>query len=189
MARKSPRPPRTGALASTLPFDPAEMMAMRVTPAQLAEMCNVRRQSVTKWIKKGWIVVGPDGLVDPKVAIRGYLDCVNPAKMRVRVLKDATASIPELRARIQSLETEVAAAMQAGENRCTDEFARRICAFCCALHERFEEFRAAYDAGTGTEWLDLLEGRVIWGLDEEAAEAVAADPGDSRETTPEETEK
>ena len=94
--------------SSTLPFNPADLVAMRVTPAKLAEMCNVSRQAVSKWFKNGWVTLGPDGLVDPKVAIRQYMDCVDPAKMRVRVLREATASIPELRARIQSLEAEVA---------------------------------------------------------------------------------
>ena len=183
MPRKKPRRPTTASPSSTLPFDPAELMSMRVTPAQLADMCNVTRQSVSKWIKNGWVSVGPDGLVDPKVAIRQYMDCVNPAKMRVRVLKDATASIPELRARIQSLEAELAATRQAVTYGCADDFAVRLCAFTNAILEQFDELQVAHAAGTASEWLDLLEGREVWQLSDADLLELEADSDDSRETS------
>ena len=105
---------------STLPFNPADLVKMRVTPAQFATMCSVSRQAVSKWIKKGWVTLGPDGLLDPAVATRQYLRNVDPARAKARILKDATATHAELRARIQSLEAAVADAVP------SEELAKRL---------------------------------------------------------------
>jgi len=185
MSRKPRRPAGSSAHSSTLPFAGDDLMRVRVTPAQLASMCNVTRQSVSKWIKKGWVSVGADGLLDPRMAIRQYMDCVNPLKMRARVLKDATASIPELRARIESLEAEVVAAKIAVRNQCTDENARRISAFCEAIVDRFEELEAAHQAGRADEWLGLLEAREILCFNEDEMRELEAYYKDSRETSKE----
>lgn len=116
-------PTRSGQLdgqPSTLPFDPADLVKMRVTPARFATMCNVSRQAVSKWIKKGWVTLGPDGLLDPAVATRQYLANVDPTRMQARILKSATATHSELRARIQSLEAAVADAVP------SEELAKRL---------------------------------------------------------------
>src|SRR5690606_31566623 len=117
-----------------------------------------------------------------------YMDCVNPAKMRVRVLRDATASIPDLRARIQSLEAEAAATKEATRNQCEDDFAQRIATFSDAILERFQELQAAVSAGTACEWLGLLEGRLFWRFDDERMRDLQACYDDSRETSPSEGE-
>lgn len=105
---------------STLPFDPADLVKMRVTPARFATMCSVSRQAVSKWIKKGWVTLGPDGLLDPAVATRQYLNHVDPSRMQARILKGATATHAELRARIQSLEAAAADAVP------SEELAKRL---------------------------------------------------------------
>lgn len=110
----------TGGQPSTLPFDPADLVKMRVTPARFATMCGVSRQAVSKWIKKGWVTLGPDGLLDPAVATRQYLRHVDPARAKARILKGATATHAELRARIQSLEAAVADAVP------SEELAKRL---------------------------------------------------------------
>lgn len=183
MARKPRRPGPVQAHSSTLPFNPAELMEIRVSPAQLAEMCNVTRQSVSKWVRNGWVKLGPDGLVNPKAAIRQYMDCVDPARMRVRLVKDATASIPELRARIQSLEAKAVAVEAAVRNQCEDDFARRVYAYSAAIVDRFEELQAAFASGAAHEWLDLLEAREIWRFDDDQLRELADEYEDSRETT------
>lgn len=188
MVRKTTRRPGAVAHSSTLPFDPADLMKVRVSPARFAEICGVSRQSVSKWIKSGWVTIGPDGLLDPAVASRQYMDCVNPTKMRARVFKDTMATIPELRARIQSLEAEVAGMRQAVTNQCRDDFAKRIRAFCDAILSRFDELQAARAAGNADEWINLLEARVIWDFDDESLEEMRADFNDSREALVEKVE-
>lgn len=94
---------------SLLPFDPKDMMGMRVTPAVFAGMCGVTKQSVSRWIKKGWVTLGVDGRLDPVAATRQYLSHADPKRVRARVFRDALATQAELCARIQSLEAEVVA--------------------------------------------------------------------------------
>lgn len=109
-----------GGQSSTLPFDPADLVKMRVTPARLAAMCGITRQAVSKWIKNGWVTLGPDGLLDPAVATRQYLRHVDPARAKARILKSATVTHAEMRARIQSLEAAVADAVP------SEELAKRL---------------------------------------------------------------
>lgn len=183
MASDSASASLADAQPSTLPFNPADLVKMRVSPARFAKMCGVSRQSVSKWVKNGWIRPGPDGLLDPVAASRQYMDHVDPARMRARVFRGASASIEDMRARIQSLEAEVAATRAAVEAQCTDDFARRICSFSGAIITRFDEFLEAQRAGNGEEWLDALEGREVWRLDDAALREMQADlDDDSRET-------
>lgn len=120
MATDSTPNRRASGQPSTLPFDPADLVKMRVTPARFATMCDVSRQAVSKWIKKGWVTLGPDGLLDPAVATKQYLRNVDPARAKARILKGATATHAELRARIQSLEAAVADAVP------SEELAKRL---------------------------------------------------------------
>ena len=103
-----------------MPFDPADLVKMRVTPSRFATMCSVSRQSVSKWIKKGWVTLGPDGLLDPVEATRQYLRHVDPSRMKARIFKGATATHAQLRARIQSLEAALADAVP------SEELAKRL---------------------------------------------------------------
>lgn len=89
--------------ARMLPFDPAELVAMRVRPAQFARMCEVSKQAVSDWIKRGIISLGPDGLLDPVTASRQVFERTDPARLRARVFKDIARDIPELREQVREL--------------------------------------------------------------------------------------
>ena len=76
---------------STLPFDMADMIAVRLLPAQFARMVGVSKQSVSKWIRAGKVTLGPDGRLDPvaehleliaALAAHGRLDIGSPVEMR-----------------------------------------------------------------------------------------------------------
>lgn len=91
---------------SILPFDPAEMVAMRVKPAQFARMCGVSKQAVSQWIRQGKVTVGPDGLLDPVVASRQVFERTDPARLRARIFRDAVAPYADLQKRVKELEDE-----------------------------------------------------------------------------------
>ena len=152
---------------SLLPFDPADLMAMRVKPADYARMCQVSRQTVSKWIKKGWVTLGLDGLLDPVVASRQLLSKADPSRLRARVFKDATSTMKELRARVLSLETEVAEARERAKymTHC-DELARLLANFCDAIASGIDDLVNAHLQGLGAEWLELQVGRHIYLQDE-----------------------
>ena len=86
-----------------LNFDPAQLVAMRVRPAQFARLCQVSRQSVSDWIKRGVISLGPDGLLDPVTASRQVFERTDPARLRARVFRDIARDIPELREQVREL--------------------------------------------------------------------------------------
>lgn len=112
---------------ATLPFDPKDLLAMRVSRARYAEMCGVSRQSVSDWVAKSWITLGPDGLLDPVVATRQLLRNADPQRLRARIFREALATHRELHARIQSLETKVAEANAATADMLSlDEVAVRL---------------------------------------------------------------
>ena len=168
---------------SLLPFDPADLMAMRVKPADYARMCQVSRQTVSKWIKKGWVTLGLDGLLDPVVASRQLLSKADPSRLRARVFKDATSTMKELRARILSLETEAADARERAKHMIhTDEIASRMCRLSNALVDRFAELSDAHSNGQAIEWLDLLEGKHLWLIPDDELQEIGDSMADSRET-------
>ncbi len=89
--------------APMLPFDPQQLVAMRVRPAQFARLCQVSRQAVSDWIKRGVISLGPDGLLDPVTASRQVFERTDPARLRARVFKDIARDVPELREQVREL--------------------------------------------------------------------------------------
>lgn len=95
---------------SLLPFNPADLVAMRVRPADFARMVQVSKQTVSRWIKEGKIVLGPDGRLDPSKAVREVLERTDPARLRARLFKSATESREELRSRAESAEAALRAA-------------------------------------------------------------------------------
>jgi len=94
---------------STLPFDVADMVAMRLKPAQFARVVGVSKQSVSKWIAAGKVTLGPDGRLDPQAAIEDVLRNTAPAKLRARIFRQAMQGADLLRARIRSLEANSSA--------------------------------------------------------------------------------
>ena len=74
---------------STLPFDLADMIAVRLLPAQFARVVGGSKQSVSKWIRAGKVTLGPDGRMDPVSAIQEVLRNTAPAKLRARLFRQA----------------------------------------------------------------------------------------------------
>lgn len=179
---------------SLLPFDPADLVAMRVRPAEFARLIGTSKQSVSRWIKSGTVTLGPDGMIDPKVATRQYLERTDPARQRARVLKQATASMEELRARVRDLEAELDNERQLGARReeaatfrANDEAVRRLDRLFDALDRKWIEAEEARRGGLWEQWSQELIAVEFHGLepeeyrrmlhgeegDEAAAEAVA----------------
>jgi len=155
-----------------LPFDPRELVAMRVRPAQFATMCSVSRQTVSQWTRKGWITPGPDGLIDPIAATRQLLQRANPARIRARIFREATESLGQLRARVLDLERALAKERERGESReaaaraaVADDVERRLVQLTDALRVRFDAGCAAYAAGGLATWMDELVAVHFYGWD------------------------
>lgn len=91
---------------STLAFDPAELMKLRVLPAEFARMCDVSKQTVSQWIKQGKVTIGPDGRLDPTQAAKQVIARTDPGRLRARVFKQAAGDNSDLRKRVAELERE-----------------------------------------------------------------------------------
>ncbi len=165
-----------------LPFDPAELVALRVLPAQFARMCEVSKQTVSQWIKRGIVTLGPDGKLDPAVAGRQVIERTNPIRLRARVFRHATAGLDESRARVRELEQELASEREWGDARsraagfcARDEAAQAVGRVVDALCARFDEACAAHAAGGLEPWLDELVAVEFFGEDLAEYRAAMAD--------------
>ena len=179
---------------SLLPFDPGDLVAMRVLPAQFARMAGVSKQTVSQWIKRGIVELGPDGRLEPRKASRQVIERTDPARLRARVFRHASASLEELRARVRELESELDSERQLGARReeaatfrANDEAVRRLDRLIVDLARSWNEAEENRRGGRWESWsqeliavefhgLDLEEYRRMWlddGGDEAAAEAVA----------------
>lgn len=104
---------------STLPFNLADMIAVRLLPAQFARVLGVSKQAVSKWIHAGKVTLGPDGRLDPAKAIQEVLKNTAPTRLRARIFRQAMegdAMRVELRAlqrKAAGLEQELAASERA----------------------------------------------------------------------------
>ena len=155
---------------STLPFDPADLVAMRVLPAQYSRMVGVSKQCVSGWIKRGIVNLGPDGKLDPAVASRQVIERTDPTKLRARVFRQATASHAELHARIRALEQELTEEREWAEQRAAaagfraDEAAAQgLERVLIALAARFADACQAHAIGDLPAWLDELAAVEFYG--------------------------
>lgn len=155
-----PAPPRP----SLLPFDPSDLVAMRVRPAKFAKMCEVSKQTVSGWIKRGIVTIGPDGMLDPAVASRQVFERTDPARLRARVFKSAMLGHDELLARVRSLEKELAEQreqhrweLRALDFRRSDETDRQLSALLAALLADFGSFAELHRAGRVDELTDRID--------------------------------
>lgn len=169
---------------STLPFDPADLVAMRVLPAQFARMVGVSKQAVSEWIRNGKVTLGPDGKLDPAKASREVIENSDPARLRARTLKQATLTHAQLRARIRELQESCEAIEIATRNRCVDEASRKLYRFVDALEAQFDELRAIADSGGLGDALDRLVFTAYYGFPaSEYPDDGEPAPSDSRETS------
>lgn len=145
-----PEVPGNDRASSTQPmltFNPQDLIAMRVKPAQFARMCMVSKQAVSDWIKKGVITLGPDGLLDPVVASRHVLDRTDPARIRARVFKDLARDLPELREQNRELRDQVKALTAEREALATEiADVRRLWWHPDDIAERMSDLLAAIEA-------------------------------------------
>jgi len=94
-----------------LPFDPADLTrGIRVRPAQFARMCNVSRQAVSMWIKKGKITLYTDGTLDPAKAAQSVVKNTDPSRLRAKVFRASNDEIADLRKNTTTLAKELTAA-------------------------------------------------------------------------------
>lgn len=156
---------------SLLPFDPADLIAMRMLPSEFARIVGVSKQSVSQWIKRGTITLGPDGRLNPKIASREVMANTDPARLRARVFKQASASHEELRQRVRELEAELADERDYGERRekaagfrAEDKASRAVERLFGALGKRWLEAVVAHDAGRWERWTDELIAVEFYGL-------------------------
>ena len=151
---------------SLLPFDPAQLTAIRVNRAQFARMCRVSKQTVSQWARKGWITVGADDRFDPIQATRQLLRHADPSRLRASLFKEAMTPLGELRERVRHLEAENRQLHErigelqrhaASRNSVDDlELARRAARFIDALEAQADAYLTAHASGLGGSFLEVL---------------------------------
>lgn len=136
---------------------------MRVRPAQFARMVGVSKQTVSRWVREGKVTLGPDGKLDPAKASAQVVRTSDPARLRARAFRGPAAELAELRAKVASLESKLAAERaaaadreRAAEFRAGDAAAAGLARLCDALEARFAEARDASARGSLAAWLDGL---------------------------------
>ena len=147
---------------SLLPFDPADLVRMRVLPSELARAFDVSKQTVSQWEKKGWISRGPDGRIDPFVAARSLLLKADPARMRARIFREAMQTQQQFRRRISELEDQLRHVAERTRHACRDRQARQLAELEDAIAEGFDRLVSAYAAGDLDEELDSIVAKVFY---------------------------
>ncbi|MHB1245880.1 MAG: hypothetical protein ACYCZH_05520 [Sulfuriferula sp.] len=103
-------PPGAGQQSlSGLP-DAPELLKIRIQPAQFARALGVSKQSVSRWLKDGWVCLGADGRLDPTVAIGQLLRRCDPGRLRARWLRQAVGEVQDLRDNLARAEDRADAA-------------------------------------------------------------------------------
>lgn len=150
-----------GAPQSFLPFDPAQLTKLRMTQAELARLFEVSKQTVSQWLKRGVIVAGPDGRIDPHRAAADVMKKTDPARLRARIFKKSGDAEAQLRARVSELEAQLANAEMPAAAETADYHRHR------SERERYAALAAKLDYETRT-------GQVLRADDARAAVAAAA---------------
>jgi len=165
---------------STLPFNPADLLAMRVLPAEFARMVGVSKQTVSHWInEKGILSLGPDGRLDPVKAVRRLIESANPSRLRARLLKQACSDFDALRERNRELEAALTVErdklLKESRERARFESAVRfqeqeaaakgLDRVSAVLEQRFDEAIAAWNLGGLATWFDELLAVEFYGQD------------------------
>lgn len=91
-------------------IDSPDLMRVRILPAQFARALGVSKQSVSRWVRDGWVVLGADGRLDPAVAIGQLLRRCDPGRLRARWLRQAVADVQKLRNSLARAEDRAEAA-------------------------------------------------------------------------------
>lgn len=97
----------------SLSFDQETLaQGIRVSPAQFSRMCEVSRQTVSRWIQSGLVQLYPDGLLDPAESVRRVVENTDPARLRARIFKNAGRSLDDWRRKAEACESELKAARE-----------------------------------------------------------------------------
>lgn len=90
-------------------LDHPDLLRVRILPAQLAKALDVSKQSVSRWVRDGWVTLGADGRLDPVVAIGQLLRRCDPGRLRARWLRQAITDVQALREAAATADQRVAA--------------------------------------------------------------------------------
>lgn len=96
-------------------LDHPDLLRVRILPAQFARALGVSKQSVSRWVRDGWVTLGADGRLDPTVAIGQLLRRCDPGRLRARWLRQAVTEVQALReaaARANAVEADLADALR-----------------------------------------------------------------------------
>ena len=86
-----------------------ELLRVRILPAQFARALGVSKQSVSRWVRDGWVTLAADGRLDPVVAIGQLLRRCDPGRLRARWLRQAITDVQALREAAGQADQRVAA--------------------------------------------------------------------------------
>lgn len=154
-----------------LPFDAKDLdrAGLRLLPAEFARLMDVSKQSVSKWISGGKILLGVDGRLDPRVAVRQLLRNSDPARLRSRILAPLMNDLATLRVRVRDLETALAVARSDAAFH-AESNAELIAEWDALFHRLRDEWPCLRELPT----LAALEALDAWRA---AAEEGGGDPG------------
>lgn len=147
---------------SLLPFEPADLVRIRVLPAELARAFKVSKQTVSQWEKKGWISRGPDGRIDPFVAARRVLLKADPARMRARIFREAMQTQQQLHRRIADLEAQLGSVAECTRNAYQDRQAEQLAALEDEIAAGFDRLVSARAAGRFDDELDAMVAGIFY---------------------------
>lgn len=173
-------PDAVQASLSGLPGAP-ELLKIRILPAQFARALGVSKQSVSRWIRNGWVTLSADGRLDPTVAVAQLLRRCDPGRLRARWLRQAVGEVQDLRDNLARAEDRAAAAeVQLAEARASldacqswnDSAELAIELFRVAIVEAADELRASATA----DWPGIL---MRLQLDSDEAADARLHPGDA----------
>lgn len=97
---------------ASLPCIPAaaDLLKVRILPAEFSRLLGVSRQAVSRWIAAGKLNINPmDGRVDIQSGVQQVLRNCDPGRLRARWLRAAVADVQALRLAAAEADERVAA--------------------------------------------------------------------------------
>lgn len=144
----------------SLPFDPKDLLAVRIKPAEFARILSVSKQTVSRWIKAEKITVSPiDGRLDLQKALSQLMRTSDPSRLRVPLLRAAMSDMGNMREAVAKSE---ALAVDLGQAKAhiayLDSFIENQgCMFDGVLTLLVEHEQAFRDSPDSTAWRALID--------------------------------
>ncbi|WP_231363217.1 MULTISPECIES: hypothetical protein [unclassified Thioalkalivibrio] len=137
---------------------PEPDMGVRVRPADFARMLGVSRQTVSRWVQEGKVLVDPSGRLDPVKATERVLQQSSPGRLRAALLKPVMDDMAGLRTQLQEAtaradDAEVRAAEAAADVAMLEAAGDR---FIANVADRLETLAALGDREAARTALDDL---------------------------------